>query len=34
MKILDMCCGSTLRDEGWDELITVVTYEDEDNDKA
>ncbi|MCZ3592510.1 hypothetical protein [Lactobacillus crispatus] len=25
---------STLRDEDWDELITVVTYEDEDNDKA
>ena len=34
MKNHDVVNVSTLRDEGWDELITVVTYEDEDNDKA
>ena len=32
MKNHDVVNVSTLRDEGWDELITVVTYEDEDND--
>ena len=34
MKNHDVVNVSTLRDEGWDELITVVTYEDgENNDK-
>ncbi|MCT3539746.1 hypothetical protein EFS45_02350 [Lactobacillus crispatus] len=33
MKNHDVVNVSTLRDEGWDELITVVTYEDEENDK-
>ena len=33
MKNHDVVNVSTLRDEGWDELITVVTYEDDDNDK-
>lgn len=32
MKNHDVVNVSTLRDEGWDELVTVVTYEDEDND--
>ena len=33
MKNHDVVNVSTLRDEGWDELVTVVTYEDEENDK-
>lgn len=34
MKNHDVVNVSTLRDDGWDELITVVTYEDgENNDK-
>ena len=33
MKNHDVVNVSTLRDEGWDELTTVVTYEDEENDK-
>ena len=33
MKNHDVVNVSTLRDEGWDELITVVTYEDEENDE-
>ena len=33
MKNHDVVNVSTLRDEGWDELITVVTYEDEENDR-
>ena len=34
MKNHDVVNVSTLRDEGWDELVTVVTYEDgENNDK-
>ena len=33
MKTHDVVNVSTLRDEGWDELTTVVTYEDEENDK-
>ena len=31
MKNHDVVNVSTLRDEGWDELVTVVTYEDEEN---
>ncbi len=33
LKNHDVVNVSTLRDEGWDELTTVVTYEDEENDK-
>lgn len=33
MKNHDVVNVSTLRDEGWDELVTVVTYEDEENDR-
>lgn len=33
MKNHDVVNVSTLRDEEWDELVTVVTYEDEENDK-
>ena len=32
MKNHDVVNVSTLRDEGWDELTTIVIYEDEDND--
>ena len=33
MKNHDVVNVSTLRDEGWDELTTVVIYEDEENGK-